>query len=55
MLTGRFHWTVAGERKRPGTCVLCAFEDGHELRYSDARRMGRWYLLPVDDLDAIPQ
>ena len=21
MLTGRFHWATAGERKRPGTCV----------------------------------
>ncbi|MCC6236327.1 MAG: hypothetical protein IT299_01985, partial [Dehalococcoidia bacterium] len=55
MLTGRFHWAAAGERKRPGTCVLFAFEDGHELRYSDARRMGRWYLLPADQLALIPQ
>jgi formamidopyrimidine-DNA glycosylase len=55
MLTGRFHWADASERKRPGTCVLFGFEDGHELRYSDARRMGRWYLLPADALDLIPQ
>jgi formamidopyrimidine-DNA glycosylase len=48
MLTGRFHWAEAKERKRPGTCVLFAFGDGHELRYSDQRRMGRWYLLPAD-------
>jgi formamidopyrimidine-DNA glycosylase len=55
MLTGRFHWAEPSERKRPGTCVLFAFEDGHELRYSDARRMGRWYLLPADKLELIPQ
>ncbi|MFN8640061.1 MAG: DNA-formamidopyrimidine glycosylase family protein [Dehalococcoidia bacterium] len=55
MLTGRFHWAVAGERKRPGTCVVLGFDDGNELRYSDARRMGRWYLVPADGLDLIPQ
>ncbi len=55
MLTGRFHWATASDRKRPGTCVLFAFEDGHELRYSDARRMGRWYLVGASQLDLIPQ
>ncbi len=55
MLTGRFHWAEAGERKRPGTCVLFGFDDGHELRYSDARRMGRWYLVPAGQLGLIPQ
>jgi formamidopyrimidine-DNA glycosylase len=55
MLTGRFHWAAPGERKRPGTCLLLALEDGHELRYADAKRMGRWYLLPEDGLASIPQ
>ena len=55
MLTGRFHWVEAGA-KRPGRLgVVIAFDDGHELRYSDMRRMGRWYLVPRDGLAAIPQ
>jgi formamidopyrimidine-DNA glycosylase len=56
MLTGRFHWADAKDRKRPGTCVLLAFDDGHELRYSDARRMGRWYITTPDALASdVPQ
>jgi formamidopyrimidine-DNA glycosylase len=55
MLTGRFHWATPPEKKRPGTSLQFAFQDGHELRYSDARRMGRWYLVPGDKLDSIPQ
>ena len=41
MLTGRFQWAEPKERKRPNTALILGFEDGHELRYSDARRMGR--------------
>ncbi|MEZ4501851.1 MAG: DNA-formamidopyrimidine glycosylase family protein [Dehalococcoidia bacterium] len=56
MLTGRFHWAEATDRKRPGTCVVIALEDGHELRYSDARRMGRWYITtPKDIATDVPQ
>jgi formamidopyrimidine-DNA glycosylase len=55
MLTGRFHWAEAKEKRRPGTCVVIAFPDGHQLRYSDARRMGRWYIVPIDALNTVPQ
>ncbi|MGE0228377.1 MAG: Fpg/Nei family DNA glycosylase [Dehalococcoidia bacterium] len=55
MLTGRFQWADAAEKKRAGTCLTLRFEDGHQLRYADARRMGRWYLVPVDGLMAVPQ
>ena len=46
MLTGRFQWAEAAEKKRAGTCLTLRFEDGHQLRYADARRMGRWYPRP---------
>lgn len=55
MLTGRFQWAQAGERRRPMTAVVVRFADGAELRYSDQRKMGRWYLVPVSDLGAVPQ
>ena len=55
MLTGRFTWSAAGERRRPGTCITLAFSSDEELRYSDARRMGRWYIVPADELAGVPQ
>ncbi|MSQ31246.1 MAG: Fpg/Nei family DNA glycosylase [Dehalococcoidia bacterium] len=55
MLTGRFHWIEATAKKPGRLGVVIGFDDGHELRFSDMRRMGRWYLVPQDGLDAIPQ
>ena len=55
MLTGRFTWADASERRRPGTCITLAFAGEQELRYSDQRRMGRWYVVAADELDALPQ
>lgn len=55
MLTGRFQWAEAGEKQRPMTALTFGFDGGHELRYSDQRRMGRWYLVGVDDLASVPQ
>ena len=55
MLTGRFHWALPGEKRTPAPAVVLSFEDGHELRYADERRMGRWYLVPIADLAAVPQ
>jgi formamidopyrimidine-DNA glycosylase len=55
MLTGRFHWVEAGTRKPARLGVVVAFDDGHEMRYSDQRRMGRWYLVPPEGLDEVPQ
>ena len=55
MLTGRFHWAEASEARRPAPAITLAFEDGHELRYADERRMGRLYLVAADDLGGVPQ
>jgi len=56
MLTGRFHWVEAGARKPGMLGVVIAFDDGHELRYSDQRRMGRWYLVDGPEaITTIPQ
>ena len=55
MLTGRFHWVEAGTRKPGMLGVVLRFDDGHEVRYSDMRRIGRWYLIPADGLDQVPQ
>ena len=55
MLTGRFTWAEPDERRRPGTCIALSFSGGPQLRYSDARRMGRWYLVAADALDEVPQ
>ena len=55
MLTGRFHWVEKGARKPPVLGVVLRFDDGHEVRYSDMRRMGRWYLVPADGLGQVPQ
>ena len=54
MLTGRFTWVDAAEKKRPSTCITLAFSGEQELRYSDQRRMGRWYVVPKGELDAVP-
>jgi formamidopyrimidine-DNA glycosylase len=55
MLTGRFHWAEAGARRRPNYAIVLAFPGEQQLRYMDARRMGRWYLVPAAELDAVPQ
>lgn len=56
MLTGRFHWVEASARKPRMLGVVIGFDDGHELRYSDQRRMGRWYLVDsADEVASIPQ
>ncbi len=55
MLTGRFQWSEAGVRRRPHYAVVLSLAGGHELRYMDARRMGRWYVVPGSELDSIPQ
>jgi formamidopyrimidine-DNA glycosylase len=55
MLTGRFQWAEPKDRKRPSTALVFTFADGNQLRYSDQRRMGRWYLVPIDELLSVPQ
>ena len=55
MLTGRFHWARPDDKRTPAPALVLAFADGHELRYADERRMGRWYLVPLDGLGDVPQ
>ncbi|MEX1022909.1 MAG: DNA-formamidopyrimidine glycosylase family protein [Dehalococcoidia bacterium] len=56
MLTGRFHWVEEGARKPGMLGVTIGFDDGHEMRYSDQRRMGRWYLVAGEaEIATIPQ
>lgn len=54
MLTGRFQWVEHSERRTGTPAVVLSFEDGHELRYADERRMGRWYLVAADALNDVP-
>lgn len=55
MLTDPFRWVEAGEKKLSRLAVVFGFEDGHELRDSDIRRMGRFYLTDTDHLEIVPQ
>jgi len=55
MLTGRFHWVEAGTKKPGRLGVVIAFDNGYELRYSDMRQMGRWYLVTQEELANVPQ
>ena len=55
MLTSRLQ-LVHGKARLPGrTSWLLSFENGDELRFSGERLDGRVYLVPVDQLDLIPQ
>jgi formamidopyrimidine-DNA glycosylase len=55
MLTGRFHWVEVWAKKPGWPGVVFGFDDGHELRYSDMRRMARFYLTDADQPEVIPQ
>jgi len=55
MMTGRFQYVGPEEKRRAKTCMLLALSDGHELRYSDERLMGKVYLVPEEDLGQVPQ
>jgi formamidopyrimidine-DNA glycosylase len=55
MLTGRFQHVAPEEKRRAKTCMILALADGHELRYSDERLMGKVYLALGKDLEQVPQ
>ena len=55
MLTGRFQYLDAGEKKRGRTCAVIEFANGRQLRYSDFRLMGKLYLVKSADLSTVPQ
>jgi formamidopyrimidine-DNA glycosylase len=51
-LAGRLQYALPTDRRPPKTHVILRLSDGHELRYSDQRTMGQFYLTA--DLAAIP-
>ena len=55
MLTGRFQYVAPEDKRRAKTCMALTLADGHELRYSDDRLMGKVYLVPEGDLAQVPQ
>jgi formamidopyrimidine-DNA glycosylase len=52
MLAGRIRYGEPLPRHRARDALVLGLEDGHELRYHDARDMGKVYL--TDDLNQIP-
>jgi formamidopyrimidine-DNA glycosylase len=55
MLTGRFQYVASNVKRRAKTCLAVTFENNWELRYVDDRLMGKIYLVPIDQLDTVPQ
>lgn len=54
MLTGRLQYAGGQEKRSAKTCFVLKLEDGNELRYFDARLMGKVYLVKAEDLNDIP-
>jgi formamidopyrimidine-DNA glycosylase len=52
MLAGRLHYVPRRERRLRKTFVILHLADGMDLRYTDARSMGKVYL--TDDLAKVP-
>jgi formamidopyrimidine-DNA glycosylase len=55
MLTGRFQYCPPEQKRRAKTCFVLALADGHELRYFDARLMGKVYLVGGGDFSSVPR
>jgi formamidopyrimidine-DNA glycosylase len=54
MLSGRFQYCQPQEKRRAKTCFALALANGYELRYFDARLMGKVYLVKQGAFDALP-
>ena len=54
MLTGRFQYAPPEAKGQGRTCLRFSLSGGMQLRYSDFRVMGRIYLLPLEELESIP-
>jgi len=54
MLSGRFQYCQPQEKRRPKTCFALALANGYELRYFDARLMGKVHLVKEGAFDAVP-
>jgi formamidopyrimidine-DNA glycosylase len=54
MLAGRFRMCAAAVKDEGGLCLAFGLEGGEELRYLDDKRMGKVYLVPAGDRQAVP-
>ncbi len=54
MHTGRFQYVDPKFRRAAKTCIVVEVVEGQQLRYVDDRVMGKVYLLPQENLSAIP-
>jgi len=52
MLAGRIQHVRPQERRRQRTYIILSLSDGRELRYTDARSMGKFYI--TDQLELVP-
>lgn len=52
MLAGRIQHVHPQERRRQRTYIILSLSDGKELRYTDARSMGKFYI--TDQLELVP-
>jgi formamidopyrimidine-DNA glycosylase len=55
MLAGGLGYCRAGERVTASTFVRLGFDDGNELRYFDAKRMGMVYYATADQARGVPR
>ncbi|MBI4220827.1 MAG: hypothetical protein HY682_11830 [Chloroflexi bacterium] len=55
MLAGGLRYCPSGERMTATTCVRFSFDDGLDLRYFDAKRMGMVYYAPQSRAAGIPR
>jgi formamidopyrimidine-DNA glycosylase len=55
MLTGRFAYVDRKVKRLAKTCFSLAVDEQNELRYADQMVMGRVYLVPVEELNTVPQ
>lgn len=54
MLTGRFQYVDPKVKKYAKTCFVLTFENGKQLRYSDALLMGKIYVVAPEQLATLP-
>ena len=54
MLTGRFQYVDPKQKKYAKTCFVLTFENGKQLRYSDALLMGKIYVVAPEQLATLP-
>ncbi|MBI4304866.1 MAG: Fpg/Nei family DNA glycosylase [Chloroflexi bacterium] len=55
MLAGGLRYCPSGERIAASTYVVLGFDNGHDLRYLDPKRMGMVYYAPADRARDVPR